>query len=120
MVGWKGHHAYTTHWNGTSWTEVPAATLLAGRNRLFAVSGSSSHDVWAVGTRRHEGVFRTLTEHWDGSTWTVVHAPAGKKTSELRDVNALATGEAWSVGHVGNLGLTARWDGTSWTRVLIS
>lgn len=119
VVGWKGHHTYATHWDGTSWSEESPSAPAVGRTQLFAVSGSSSGDVWAVGTRRHEGVFRTLTEHWDGHAWTAVRAPTGIEASEFRGVLALTPGESWAVGHAGNRGLAAHWDGTSWSRVPI-
>src|SRR5688572_9972392 len=52
------------HWDGTSWSQVPAPKL-ATPNELLAVSAVSSDDVWAVGGYDSGG--QALIEHWNGS-----------------------------------------------------
>src|SRR5687768_10230504 len=60
------------HWDGTSWSQVPAPKL-ATPNELLAVSAVSSDDVWAVGGYDSGG--QALIEHWNGSAWSVVPHP---------------------------------------------
>jgi hypothetical protein len=93
------------HWNGSSWTIVPAPTIgldphnpaalakvasgLAGgadenpaAADLTSVHAISPDDVWAVGIRSFteptQATYtgdQTFTEHWDGAKWSVVAAP---------------------------------------------
>jgi hypothetical protein len=82
-------------WNfdGTSWTEV--ASGLSGD--LFAISGSSANDLFAVG-ETISTVDQTLVEQWNGTSWSVVtSAGAG----ELTGVTILSNGTAVAVGPVG-------------------
>jgi len=127
------------HWDGARWSIVPSpeppvaspAALSAG---LTAVAGSSSDDVWAVGTWNFGcpstycsgGVVHTLAEHWDGERWRIVPMPdapdAMRTDNELLAVSVAGLDDAWAVGLVskGGLGgrsdrqLIERWDGSSW------
>jgi hypothetical protein len=64
----NGSAIATSHWNGSSWVQVPVTR----HGFLRAVDGVSTNDVWAVGYTQLGG---KLIEHWDGSTWSVY--PAG-------------------------------------------
>ena len=73
VVGTKGVETYRTlaeHWNGSRWTIVPTPNAFKGRTRnsnLYAVSGSSNRNVWAVGWYQSGPVgvdHSTLVEHW--------------------------------------------------------
>ena len=106
----------TLHWDGTAWSIVPTPAVAGAA--LFAVSGTASDDVWAVG-RAGTG---TLTMHWDGASWSVVPSPSpSSAANRLADVVALAPGNAWAVGIAGlngvGDGLTMHWDGAAWTVV---
>src|SRR5204863_5280207 len=89
------------HWDGQVWSIVPAPSPGADGNELYAVSGGSSTDVWAVGyTDPDTGADDTLIEHWDGSAWSVVPSPSpGPDVDALYGVDALTSGDAWSVGY---------------------
>jgi hypothetical protein len=93
------------HWNGSSWTIVPAPTigldphdptalakmaagLASGADvnpasaDFTSVHAISPDDVWAVGIRSFadpgQATYtgdQTFTEHWDGTKWSVVAAP---------------------------------------------
>jgi hypothetical protein len=117
---------YALRWDGTGWIEVavPAPTFSQG-TALLAVSGSSSNDVWAVGTKTLPNhLTRTFAVHWDGSTWTAVPTPnAGSpKTGVLSGVVALAPDDAWAVGGTSGQGgpertLILHWGGSAWSVV---
>jgi hypothetical protein len=63
------------HFNGTSWSVVPTATLPSGTTgELFGVSAVASNNVWAVGML--SGGTTQLIEHWDGVKWSVAPAPS--------------------------------------------
>jgi len=74
---------------------------LPAGNALYAVSGSSSSDVWAVGDNG------TIL-HYDGQTWSAV--PSGV-SERLTGVWAASASEAWISGTNGAL---LRWDGNAW------
>ncbi|MUN35417.1 hypothetical protein [Actinomadura litoris] len=93
---------------------------------LTAISGSSSRDIWAIGTYGNPGqapnsLFAT---HYDGAAWRAVpmeqvpgHADG---TYALpRSVVAIGANDAWVVGYTTGTGqrggtLTEHWDGTRW------
>jgi hypothetical protein len=81
------------NFNGTNWTEV--ASGLSGD--LFAISGSSANDIFAVG-ETISTVDETLVEQWNGASWSAVTS-AGE--GELTGVTILSNGTAVAVGPVG-------------------
>ncbi len=81
------------NFNGTSWTEV--ASGLGGD--LFAISGSSANDIFAVG-ETISTTDETLVEQWNGTSWSAVTS-AG--SGELTGVTTLSNGTAVAVGTVG-------------------
>jgi hypothetical protein len=114
----------TEHWDGTSWTIVPSPDQDgAADSYLYAVSGSSPDDVWAVGTGlTASGNNTTFAIHWDGSSWSVADVPAPSATfSELNGVAAIAPDDVWAAGayqsDTGLPSLLEHWDGTEWTVV---
>lgn len=70
--------AFTAHWDGTRWQDVPVP---AGQtlDELDGVVAVSANDVWAVGSSTNLGSgnywSHTLVTHWDGASWTVVPSP---------------------------------------------
>jgi hypothetical protein len=105
------------HWNGTAWSIVPGAPIVAtGSDFLAGVSAASSADVWAVGrTGRHSS---PILEHWNGTAWSMVSQPVGGFDGSLNSVAAISATDAWAVGEVNlNQTVTEHWDGTSWTLV---
>src|SRR5437868_7792463 len=62
------------HWNGSRWSEIPAAPLRGGS--LTDIVAVSSNDIWAVGHQDVENAADlSVTQHWDGTTWTQVPSP---------------------------------------------
>jgi hypothetical protein len=56
------------HWNGRRWSVVPDPHGLSGDlNILWAVTGISARDAWAVGT---SGYATTLEAQWNGHAWS--------------------------------------------------
>ena len=116
------------HWNGSSWSIVPATQPPSSVASLSGVSALSANDVWAVGSSViGSAASKTLVEHWDGSTWTVVPSPSLDNigpypaNNQLVDVVAIAPNDVWAVGTattiVAGEALTLHWDGTQWTIV---
>jgi hypothetical protein len=70
-------HTLAEHWDGSSWTAVPAVDAGAGGNEFFGVHAVSSKSVYAVGDESGSSFPDTaLIEHWDGSKWSVLPSPA--------------------------------------------
>jgi hypothetical protein len=119
-VGGRGHRAYTAHWNGTRWTEVPSP-LLPQVAVLTGVSAVSDADVWVVGSWGPIHDEHPLVAHWDGASWTRATLPdLGVDFVYLADVAAKG-GEVWVVGTRQARGafhttpLILGWDGRAWT-----
>jgi hypothetical protein len=104
---------------------VASGAVAAGdrQDRLVAIAGSASNDMWAVGDRlpdpRH--VF-PLLEHWDGRRWTYsAGASLGGRQAYLTSVAALSSDDVWAVGTFASVGprlpapLIERWNGRSWS-----
>ncbi len=97
---------------GTPWARVPYAALDGGPNEagvpstLWAISGSTGSDVWAVGD---------LVVHWDGHQWSQSPAPSGVST--LTSVVAVAANDVWAAGCPADFttAAVAHWDGGGWT-----
>ncbi len=78
-------------------------------NGLYDLGGTSSSDVWAVGSE---------ILHYDGMNWTEVYrasaptAPAGMRRSQrYHAVEAVAADDVWFAGAYGAI---AHWDGSGW------
>ena len=71
-----GEGTLLLHWNGTTWTRVPAPSPSpggpAGGSFLTGVDMVATADVWAAGGTFFDstGRERTLLLHWNGTTWT--------------------------------------------------
>jgi hypothetical protein len=114
-------HAIRTgaeHWNGSSWSQIPAPDVGAGANALNGVDALASKNVWAVGYSTAAGRTNTLIEHWDGTQWRVVTSPNADGDNTLTSVDALSSTNAWAVGSsrraTSRKSLILRWNGTSW------
>ncbi len=117
----------TMHWNGAQWSIVPSPNGPnpdTGRNSLYAVSGSSPDNVWAVGAYTRGGSqFRSLAMRWDGSRWSIVPTPdLGEHDDELKAVLAFGPADVWAVGsyltseQVDGHMVILHWDGMTWNR----
>ncbi|MBV8311635.1 MAG: hypothetical protein JO344_14730 [Planctomycetaceae bacterium] len=98
------------HFNGTSWSVVPTATLPSGTEGQFnSVAAVASNDVWAVGG--------SLIEHWNGTNWSIVTGAIPPNTGSLNSVTAIASNDVWAVGFANGSNLIEHWNGTSWSVV---
>jgi hypothetical protein len=77
-------HTLTEHWNGSSWSVVPAVDAGQNGNQFYAVKAIASDNVYAVGQQAGTGFpNKALLEHWNGTAWSVVHGPADVSASAL-------------------------------------
>lgn len=94
----------TIRWNGSTFPEVaaPPTPICASVN---GVSGTSTSDIWAVGSTNNGR--DTHLRHWDGSAWTVVPGASiavppsggrGQRTTGLNAVTEIGPLDAWAVG----------------------
>jgi hypothetical protein len=120
-VGFSYGGASSLHWDGSSWTEVPAAKGFAGAVFL-GVAGVSPTDLWVVGKATAAGGYDIpIAQRSDGSRWSAVPVPqpAGIAAG-LRDVSASGPGSAWAVGWSVDdqkvfRPLVEHWDGSRWS-----
>jgi hypothetical protein len=105
------------HFNGVTWTPVPAPNLGAPYGLTHVVAASASR-AWAVGQFDNGATFLL---QWNGSTWTRVHLP--NPDVQLTGLVATADGAAWAFGDPTNrqlsgpLAVVLRWNGRTWTQV---
>jgi uncharacterized membrane protein len=99
------------HWDGRSWTQVPAPDP-RGHGALNGVAAVSARDIWAVGMTE---AGQPVIIHWTGAAWHQVRAPAG--ATGFMGVTASTAGVwATSSDNAGRF-LIARWNGRSWRRM---
>jgi hypothetical protein len=96
-----GNNVFETlveHWNGHTWSVVPAPDPGSTGNHLYAVDAVSPDNVWAVGQQLgRRAPDQGLVEHWNGTRWSVVPMPASSATVLLDAV--VATGhQVWAAG----------------------
>jgi hypothetical protein len=97
--GFSVYRTLIQHWDGKTWTIVPAPNVGPDNNSLAAVAARSTNDVWAVGYWDDRSgdipIRRTLVEHWNGMRWKVVASPnAGTGDNWLTSVVAPAATQA--------------------------
>jgi len=120
------NHSLLEHWNGATWSLVTAPVPAGNNDSLFAMAGTSSSDVWAVGTyfNSSEKYYDTLIDHYNGTSWSVIPSHGlGTVYSLLRAVSVHSTSDAWAVGQyvdpsTGNtIPLSEHWNGKTWAVV---
>jgi Phosphoesterase family len=81
----NGHwRTLTEHWDGSSWSVVPAVDPGLIGNQFYAVKAIASDDVYAIGQQAGTGFpNKALIEHWNGTAWNVVPGPADVSASAL-------------------------------------
>jgi hypothetical protein len=113
------------HWDGATWTDVSTPNFGELTGGLVDVSGSSSSDVWAVGSQGQRSFNDTqiAVEHWNGSAWSRSPAPDASFNDALFGVAAFSPANAWAVGgwDTGGTGLNhtliEHWNGSAWSIV---
>jgi len=90
----------TEHWNGTSWTAMPAPPGPHPQSTLFSVDMLSSTNGWAVGysvsskPTKFDGSIRS----WNGVKWSRSSFPTKSGATLLFGVGSDRAGGAWAVG----------------------
>lgn len=91
----------TEHWNGKTWTVVPAP-LPAGADssgELLGVVTLSANNAWAVGNGQDAATITGVIEHWDGKSWQQSTLPASVSTNlMLNAVTADGPHDLWAAG----------------------
>src|SRR5262249_4441608 len=77
------------HWDGHTWSVVPAANPGSSGNSFYGVLAEPSGNVWAVGQQNGAiGPDQPLIEPWDGKQWTGVPRPShGTKSGALFSID---------------------------------
>ncbi len=114
----------TQHWDGSTWSVVPAPQPSDPSSFFDDVTALSSRNVWAVGNSVNQrGVLvSNLVEHWDGSSWQIVPSPdVTSRDNVLYAISAVSPGDIWAVGYTDKSTgahhfnpLALHWDGTAW------
>jgi hypothetical protein len=105
------------HWDGRSWTIVPAADLGGGTANLRDVAMLAKDDAWAVGRYSPDNRAAQATiEHWNGKNWKAVAVPDVGQSQLVAVAGVLST-NVWAVGNRRLDTLIEHWDGTRWSVV---
>jgi hypothetical protein len=107
------------HWNGSAWQIASLPTVTPFSTELSSVSGTSAHDIWAVGyqftSSSNTGPYppkMTLIMHWNGSSFTQEPGPTSST------VAAVSPTQAWGTGRDANGDMTlTSWNGSTWSTV---
>lgn len=108
------------------WVQVPSPNPSASRNMVGGISGTSSSDVWAVGSYEEivpynpYNIENDLLLHWNGNAWQQFPAMQLSTTlDDLWDVEAISSNNVWAVGNYNDFATTRaellHYDGNSWT-----
>ncbi|MFF7649225.1 hypothetical protein ACFZCY_05095 [Streptomyces sp. NPDC007983] len=111
------------HWNGTAWTDVPAASTGGRAARLEEVAASAPDDAWAAGTL--DDNTSLVLQHWDGKRWNKTDHPAAPEGSLgfVADIATFGKKAAWLTGFTwdpdsgADTGYLERWTGSAWQKV---
>jgi hypothetical protein len=112
-----GTSAIVEHWNGYRWRRVntpPDVGMLQGSTAI------GRDDIWAVGYNDAGPVYKSLILHYNGRRWYAVPSPNPTGQTNLWDVSASSSTNAWAVGFTnpnsGSVGTAAfHWNGKTWT-----
>jgi hypothetical protein len=111
------HRSLILHWDGTSWTRVPAP-----RNGSFSVlsgvTAISANKVWAVGTFHFTSFKHLATQpfalRWNGKVWQKMpNIHAGSLLAVTGSQNNIWAVGGWSNGGTGRA-LIQHWNGKHW------
>jgi hypothetical protein len=111
------------------WVQVPSPNPSATRNMVRGISGTSSSDVWAVGSYEEVltvppyNIQNELLLHWNGSDWQQYPSLHLSTTlDDLYDVEAISANNVWAVGNYNQASVRSEilhFDGSSWTNINI-
>jgi hypothetical protein len=122
-TNWFSPQSLIEHWNGTTWTQVPAPTP-SGTAYFDGVAATSATNAWAVGVIGDgpavDGSADPLIEHWNGQSWSQADYPEPAK-GYLTAVAAISANDVWVTGHIGSgpgtQTLIEHWNGQQWKLV---
>ncbi len=112
----------TMHWDGFSWTAVPALDPGSYSNYLRSVAITAPADAWAVGNYNDGLADHTLLLRWNGSSWSSTPGPDPSVTANyLNAIAAVSSSDIWAVGYYADSGtprtLIIHWNGSAWSAV---
>jgi hypothetical protein len=115
----------STVWSVVTSPNAPPGSDGVYDDQLYAVAGTSSADVWAVGDdccypHGSQEYFHALFEHWNGRAWKIVPYPRDEPAdSYLNAVAAISPTDAWAVGDsvFPKATLAEHWNGKKWSVV---
>ncbi len=84
---------------------------------LWALSATSTDDVWVAGEQDQAGGFPAMVLHWDGTTWSEQDFPFRAGGSGDVDINARAPDDVWMINSNYPSINIEHWDGTTWQDV---
>ncbi|MFT3700455.1 MAG: hypothetical protein QM831_45345 [Kofleriaceae bacterium] len=96
---WAASWGGVWHFDGTTWTK----TVLTDFWYPYAISGSSSHDIWVAESEGN-------AHHYNGSTWT--NTVVGSTSTTLYTIWSSAPNNAWAGGNGNTL---FHWNGSAWS-----
>jgi hypothetical protein len=116
--------AVLAHWDGVAWSHPSLAPTLPLPGSLSGVWGSSSTNIYVVGSAEQRGA----TFRWDGTSWTEVEnvwvpsstmQPPGAPPPPPTDPHGPPLVGVWGSGpndlYVASTGGVSHWDGHAWT-----
>jgi hypothetical protein len=109
--------AFIEHWDGSSWTIVPAAPPPSDSlgTALLGISCAASGDCTAVGYLSTSTINEPLIEHWNGQAWTLEQAAVpASGFAVLRGVSCPSHTFCVAVGNGTGPALIESWDGSAW------
>lgn len=108
------------HWNGSKWRRVAMPTEPGGME-LNAIAGTSSDNLWAVGSWPEPArSTQAMIMHWDGHSWRRQLFSAYTEAGVLDAVAVVSPTDAWAVGQTVNRDIGAlilHWNGSTWRKV---
>ncbi|BCJ25916.1 hypothetical protein [Actinocatenispora sera] len=108
---------FTEHYDGTSWTVVPAPSG-HGTSELRSVSIGPDGTVWAAGNQElpsGNNAAAVLAERWDGSAWQVDPLP-DLGNARIDALYVAAANSVWAlVEEQSGANRYLHWDGTAWS-----
>ncbi len=116
--------ALVEHWDGTSWTIIPAANPTSFHVDLTGVVAIATNDVWVVGLFTSDASNSSVTafaQHWNGTTWNAGYTFTPSSFTYLFAITATSSTNVWAVGAYVS-GFTVftmieHWDGIAWSQI---
>ena len=116
---------FGNQWNGTAWSDVPAATPTAGSSQEIEANGMdcvSASQCLAVGTTAFGSpVSAPFAEQWNGTAWTLADTglsaslPGGSFLSSVSCAGATFCQAVGQVGGSPTQNLIEMWNGSTWS-----